>query len=281
MKRWVMNGILVIFIVVFLASGYFLLDYFLESRKQKNTYDDLSSIRNSATVPTRPPVSSDAPPVATQPGDPAPTEPVEELVEVTDPETGETVRVLPDLAELYTMNNDLVGWISIPGTNVDYPVMQTPNHKDYYLRRNFYKKYSANGSIYVSEYCDVFTPSDNLTVYGHRMKDGSMFFDLTLFQRKSYWENNRTIYFDTLQERNTYEIFCVFTISASVGTAFEYHQFIDAMTPEEFDRYIANCQKYALYDTGIVPQFGDKLITLSTCEYTHENGRLVVVAVER
>ncbi len=284
MKKWVMNVILGIFIAVFVISGYFLVDYLLESRKQQSTFDDLADIMNQATLPSQGEPAEEAPPVVTLPGsdDPEATVPPEDmLVEVTDPETGEVVEMLPEFVELYTMNNDLVGWISIPDTDVNYPVMQTPDNKDYYLRRDFYGNYSAHGTIYASEYCDVFTPSDNLTIYGHRMNDGSMFYDLTLFQKKDYWEENRTIEFNTLRERNTYEIWCVFTVSSSVGTPFPYHQFIDAMTEEEFDQYIANCQKYSLYDTGIVPQFGDKLITLSTCEYTHVNGRLVVVAVQR
>ena len=110
------------------------------------------------------------------------------------------------------------------------------------------------------------------------MKDGSMFGLLRNYRSKSYWEKHRYIYFDTLTERHTYEIFAVFTTVATKGKGFAYHQFVDADDQEEYDEYIRDCQNVDLYDTGITPQYGDKLITLSTCEYSQKNGRLVVVA---
>lgn len=274
MKRWLTNILIVIFAGVFLVSGYFLLDYFLESGKQKSEFDNLAAImEHSSTAPDET--------TATLPGTntPAESEPATPLlVPVQDPETGETVEVLPEFAELYVMNNDIVGWISIDDTNINYPVMQTPDSTDYYLYKGFDKEYSRHGCIYVREVCDVFAPSDNVTIYGHRMGDGSMFNDLHKYAKKDFWENHRYITFNTLTERHTYEILSVFRIESSLDSEFLYHLFVDAADQDHFDSYIQNCHAYALYDTGVSASYGDKLITLSTCEYTRVNGRFVVVA---
>jgi len=272
MKSWLRTVLLIFFAGVFLVSGYFLLDYFWESGKQKTAFNELAEIMEQATVPTLP--AAETP---TVPGEAVqPTEPV--FVSVVDPETGESVEVLPEFAELYVKNNDIVGWMTIDGTNVNYPVMQTPDSTDFYLYKDFEKKYSRHGCVYVREECDVFAPSDNLTIYGHRMGDGTMFNDLHKYESKSFWEDHRYITFNTLKQRQTYEIIFVFRIESSFDSPFQYHLFVDAADQDHFDSYIENCRSYALYDTGVEAGYGDKLITLSTCEYTQVNGRFVVVA---
>lgn len=279
MKRWLFALLIIFFSAVFLICGYFLLDYFLESRKQSGQFSELSQIMNQATEPA--PQVSDAPaPSAPQSDDttqaPVPTEPA--LVSVENPNTGETVEVLPEFVELYKMNPDIVGWITIPHTRIDYPVMQKPEYTDYYLYRSFTKEYSNHGCIYAREVCDVFTPSDNVTIYGHRMGDGTMFNALHDYADWDFYEDHRYITFNTLQERRTYEILAVFRISSTTDNPFQYHQFVDAADEQEFNDYVENCKQRSLYDTGVTAEYGDKLITLSTCEYTNLNGRLVVVA---
>ena len=187
--------------------------------------------------------------------------------------------MLPEYAALYEMNDDLVGWISIPGTRVDYPVMQTPDHTDYYLKRNFNQDHSEHGCIYIREACDIMEPSDNITIYGHNMLDGSMFAALHDYIDQETWEKNPLILFDNLYEYHTYEIFAVFKTTASMGKGFSYHQMVDAESEEAFNDFIATCKDLSFYDTGITPVYGEKVICLSTCEYTLTNGRLVVAAV--
>lgn len=273
MKRWLSNLLIILFAGIFLVSGYFLLNYFIQSRQQQTQFEDLASIMNQATVPTE--ASAQLVPVS--PGETiAPTQPL--LVPVTDPETGMTREVLPEFAQLYEMNSDIVGWITVDGTKINYPVMQTPNSPDYYLKRDFEKNHSAHGCIYAREVCDVFAPSDNIVLYGHRMKDGSMFSDLSQYARKSFCDEHPYIRFNTLTDYGTYEVAFVFTIASNMDTPFQYHQFVDATSPEQFDSFVENCRTYSLYDTGVDVNYGDKLITLSTCEYSQVNGRLVVVA---
>ena len=269
MKKWMYNTLIIVFAGIFLVSAGYLGIYFIDAGKQANRYDELDELRTQETSP-RPPITGDpdAPSENTQPV----------MVEITDPKTDEKISVLSDFAQLYTMNTDIVGWLSIPGTNISYPVMQTPDQPNYYLKRNFDKEYSPRGSLYAREVCDIFKPSDNITIYGHHMKDGSMFAELDHYLEKSFYEENSLIYFDTLTELHTYKIIAVFKTSATEGKGFPYHQFSDAANEAEFNSFVATCKNLSFYDTGETAQYGDKLITLSTCEYTLTDGRLVVVA---
>ena len=276
MKPWLRTILLIFFSATFLISGYLLLDYFLESYKQKNQFDALAQIM--AESAGQPPVSI---PIVSAPEDTpeAPTEPEgPALVEVQDPDTGESVWLLPDFADLYQLNNHIVGWISIPGTMVNYPVMQTPDARDYYLHRNFSREYSKHGCIYVREKCDVLKPSDNVTIYGHRMGDGTMFNALHDYASEDFYKEHSQIQFNTLTGYHTYEIFSIFRISSSSDMDFPYHRYVDFESEDQFNQFLENCRSRALYDTGVSVSYGDKLITLSTCEYTLFNGRLVVVA---
>lgn len=253
--------VVVILVIIFAVSAIYVGRYFYEANKQQSEYDDLASIVESLQSAT-----AEAPEELSEPtetGETGPTEPV----------------MLPEYKILYEMNDHMVGWIKIEDTNINYPVMQTPEEPNYYLHRNFNRQDSERGCIYAREECDVFGPSDNITIFGHHMVDGSMFRDLSSYQKKSFWESHDTIIFDTLYERHTYKIFAVFRTTATIGEGFSYHQFINAANEAEFDEFVATCRSLALYDTGIVPEYGDKLICLSTCEYTQANGRFVVVAM--
>lgn len=202
------------------------------------------------------------------------------------PVPDETVPVLTEPAartpwdvygSVYAENKDFVGWISVPGTDIDYPVMQTKDRPNYYLDHGFDRVGSDYGVPYIQEDCTLGV-SDNLVIYGHNMKDGSMFAGLMAYQKESFYRENPYIRFDNLEEFGTYEILAVFKTIAEENRGFAYHEFVQAETPEEFDRYVQTCKKLAFYDTGVEALYGDRLITLSTCEYTDRNGRLVVVA---
>ncbi len=276
-KPWKMGNALYysligVFAAVFLVSAIYLITYFVQSRQESNQYGDLANrlddIRATMTTQTDP---TDPPPEVTLPGT---TETF-----VTDPPEPTQPTILPEYLPFYEMNNDMVGWITIPDTKVNYPVMQTPDNPDYYLKRNFYRQSSDWGAIYAREVCDINRPSDNITLYGHHMKDGSMFAQISKFQFQNFWQEHQTFTFDTLYERHTYQIWAVFKTSANEGAGFPYHRFSDAQTKEEFDEFVSTVKRLDYYDTGITPQYGDKLLTLSTCEYTLSNGRFVVCAV--
>ena len=174
-------------------------------------------------------------------------------------------------------NSDFVGWLSVPGTNIDYPVMQTVDEPNYYLKRGFDKQYSDYGVPYVQENCD-FEFSDNCVIYGHHMNNGTMFADLCKYADEDFYREHKTIRFDTLSGFGEYEIVAAFKTIAYSEQGFKYYHFTRADSAEDFDAYIAKCKELSFYDTGVSTEYGDKLITLSTCEYSRTNGRMVVVA---
>ncbi len=182
-----------------------------------------------------------------------------------------------NLQELYKQNNDLIGWIRIDNTSIDYPVMQTKNSPNYYLRRNFYKQYSYYGTPFMAEECNIDT-SENLIIYGHHMQNTKMFGSLEYYKSKDYYDNHKQIKFYTLQERKEYEIFAVFKTILYKNNTFKYYQNIELDTENEYSNFINRCKSLSLYDTGVTPEYQTNLITLSTCEYSAQNSRLVVVA---
>lgn len=267
--------LLAFFGVVFISSAIYIVDYLIDSARAGSEYSDL---QGQYVPPSRPSITESTESTGAT-GDPTDVTESTDSTVSTEPPAPTEPTILPELQPFYDQNQDLVGWISIPDTKLNYPVMQTsPENANYYLERTFERRYSAYGAIYVREQCDVFAPSDNLTIYGHHMKNGTMFAALDDYRKKSFWETHQYIYFDTLYERHTYQVIAAFKTSANFGEGFSYHLFVDANTPEEFDEFIATAKSLAYYDTGISAQYGDKLITLSTCEYTLNNGRFVVVA---
>lgn len=264
-KNLIYNIIILIFASIFFISTFFLLQNILNNQKHKGKFDALANIVEEVKK---------SEPTDSTTGTAAPYDP---YVAVANPENSEMLKILPEYAELYKINSDIVGWMRIDGTKINYPVMQTPDEPDYYLHRDFEKEYSSHGCLYVREACDVNKPSDNLTIYGHHMNDGSMMAVLKEYKNESFWKEHPTIVFDTLFEHNTYEIFAVFVTSAIKGKGFAYHTFVDETDPAKYDEFILKCKDLSFYETGITPQYGDKLITLSTCDYSISNGRLVVV----
>ena len=185
--------------------------------------------------------------------------------------------ILPEYGELFLQNPDMVGWIKIEGTNINYPVMQTPNEPNFYLKHNFEKEYSDLGTPYVQEDCDI-AASDNLVIYGHHIKGQKMFGALEEYKSQSFYEEHKSVQFDTLTQHNEYEVIAVFKTVAYSLEGFRYYDFVNAENEDEFNAYVEKCKELALYDTGVTAEYGDRLITLSTCEYSAQNGRLVVVA---
>lgn len=266
MKKTVYILTIILLLLVFGISAFFVGSYILEGKEQQEKFDALAEIKEQAKEEA--------------------TKPTEEVIEETTPEGtfgAAEIRdengMLAEYGEIYGLNDHTVGWIRIDGTKLDYPVMQTPEEPNFYLYRDFEKKNSARGSVYAREECDINEPSDNITLYGHNMRDGSMFAVLNDYTSKATWENNPLIFFDTLYEYHVYKIFAVFKTEASIDKGFKYHNMIEASGKEDFDNFIATAKNLSFYDTGITPQYGDKIICLSTCEYTLENGRLVVAAV--
>lgn len=193
------------------------------------------------------------------------------------PETSVPPTPLDQYGAIYAQNDDFAGWLSIDGTNINYPVMLTPDNPNYYLRRAFDETYSRYGVPYIQEDC-IPGQSDNIIIYGHHMDDGSMFADLCKYEDQEFYKTHSQIRFDTLESFGEYEIIAVFKTVVYTDDGFPYYRFVSAQSETDFDAFIAQCKALALYDTGITAEYGDHLLTLSTCEYSRTNGRMVVVA---
>lgn len=187
--------------------------------------------------------------------------------------------ILPAYEELYEKNPDMVGWLKIDGTQIDYPVMQNRQEEEYYLSHGFDKRENKNGLPFLDGRCRI-QGSDILLIHGHNMKSGLIFGELTRYKKESFYQDHPTFRFDTLYETSEYEIVAVILSKVHLKSedVFKYYQFEKIETPDEYDSYISNIKKLALYDTGVSAEYGDELIILSTCEYSTDNGRLAVVA---
>ncbi len=272
LKKYIYPALLVLFAVAFLVSAGFLADYYIKSFKQKKLNQQLSQMiqpevtgTDSLEDYTNEDITGDF----TLP-------PQSKYTKVVHPKTNKTLLILTEYLELFNLNPDLIGWINISGTNINYPVMHTPNWVNYYLTRDFYGQKDKHGALYADEMANLRNPSDNITIYGHRMQDGTMFADLHDYKSWSFYKEHSIIDFDTIYEKHTYEIFAVFLTTATTD-GFAYHQFVDG-TEEDFNAYVAKCKELSIYNTGVNVSYGDKLITLSTCEHAFDEGRLAVVA---
>ncbi|MDR1815817.1 MAG: class B sortase, partial [Clostridiales Family XIII bacterium] len=194
--------------------------------------------------------------------------------------------LLPYYKQLKAENEDFVGWLRIPDTVIDYPVMQTkpPKNPEYYIDKNFKKEYQAAGSIFASEISDVDRPSDAVILYGHHMKTGTMFGSMGDFLKQDFFDAHRDVIFDTMTGRNEYVIYGLFKTQVYTDdpAEFAYYSVSDFTTQSAFDDFMKQVDaKLQISDAAMRPMLGDKILMLSTCEYSQENGRLVIVAVRR
>lgn len=237
--------------------GYFCLYSYYDYRTRA-AYSELSALKEKPA-----PASADESPV---------------IHYTLDGET-QAREVLDEYKNLLNKNKKLIGWIKIDDTNIDYPVMQTSDN-EYYLDHNLNQEYDKNGSIFMDKDCDVLKPSTNLIIYGHHMKNGQMFGDLDLYSSEEYFKEHRYIQFDTIYEKGIWEVMYVFRsrVYSEEEIVFKYYQFIDALSEQEFNSNMQEMAAMSLYDTGVTAQYGDRLLTLSTCDYQETDGRFVVVA---
>jgi len=198
-------------------------------------------------------------------------------------------RITPEIPErclqvkqLQQENPDVVAWLEIQGTNINYPILQGQDN-DYYLKHTYKKESNSSGSIFLDKDYDFTKPSSNLLIYGHRNTKGIMFEDLIKYKDESFYQEHKTIRFTTAKEDSTYEILAAFNSRVyyqDEQNVFRYYQFVNANNRQEFDEYVRNAKESSLYDTNKIAVYGEQLLTLSTCNYSQTNGRFAVVAVK-
>ena len=243
-KRAVVIIFLVIFIAGFAIGAFMLIKTLLTAKHEKETFDQVASM-------------------------------VEDSTELNG-DTGTLRKYDP----LYNANKDFFGWLKIEGTQIDYPVMYKPEDGEYYLHRDFYGNYSESGMLFIDGGCRA--DGKYYLIYGHHMRNGSMFGELPKYRDRSFYEEHKTIFFDTRYELRDYEVVAAFYSQiydkADEEGRFCYYNYTDLSTPQTFSEYVAAIKAISVYDTGVTPKYGDELIALSTCNYHTEDGRFVVVA---
>ena len=203
---------------------------------------------------------------------------VQEYVDTTDDEKYAENGMLSEYYELYKKNEDMVGWIKIDGTNIDYPVMYKNTDNDYYLHRNFDREYNEGGIPFMDKECSLAKPSDNLIIYAHNMKNGTMFADLLKYSDEKFLNEHKTVKFNTLYEKEEYTVISVFKTQVGAKNEFKYYNFVDAASEDDFENYVSAAKMLSVHSIDETAVYGDKLLTLSTCSYNKKNERFVVVA---
>lgn len=189
-------------------------------------------------------------------------------------------------------NPDTIGWLSIPGTEIDYPVMYTPEDPDFYLNHGFDQEPSAGGMIYLDAGDDcggrkAQEPAEaeaakriNFILYGHHMKNGTMFAGLEQYLDPEFFKEHRTIFFDTLAGAGEYEAFAVFSMTAAEAKE-RLAPYLAAETKEQYGRLMETVRVKSLHGPKETPEWPRRLLTLMTCEYTQNEGRLFLMAYEK
>ncbi len=237
--------ILIVFLsICFISAVSYLIYSFILSNKNKALYDDA-----------------------------IPNETTEELVQVNS-------QFVDKVKELQQDNTDVKGWIQIEDTSINYPLLQTEDN-DYYLTHNYKKEKNSYGSVFINSNSNLKDNNSNVIIYGHNMKDGQMFNDLLKYQDKDFYEKHPTIKLATDESEEKYEIIYVFksrVFYQDEKNVFRFYHYYNFENENQYNEYINNCKSIQLYDTGKTSEYGNQLITLITCEYSQENGRMVVVA---
>ena len=262
MRRWLQGILLIISVILISIAIYSLMGMFGDYRKEHDMHEHLKRIHEQEREPAEP--ESDG-------GEGDSSE--------DTAETEEMIVIDEGLLALHEENPDCIYWIRIPDTQIDYPVMYHPQEKDYYLKKDFYGEYAYAGSIYLSDYCDP-EESDNLILYGHHMNNGSMFADLDRYKDPEFGRAHDLIELQTLHGAEYYRVIAAFAVPVYTGNDFLFYGFTKAENRQEYDNFIKECRERSLYEIEKTAVYKQRLLTLSTCEYSHKNGRMVVVAVQ-
>ncbi len=189
--------------------------------------------------------------------------------------------ILEEYAAKHKENPEMIGWLKIEGTQIDYPVMQSEmDQYDYYLQHAFDKTEDSNGTLFVDARNNIINRDTNIIIYGHNMKSGMMFGSLKKYQDKDFLKEHSTIQFDTIYEKGTYQIIgvCLAKVKYQDEDGFRYYNFLRAKNETEFTDYLVNIQQLEVFEQALDASFGDQLLTLSTCNNYIEDGRMFIVA---
>ncbi len=177
-----------------------------------------------------------------------------------------------DFDALYAMNSEVVGWIRIEDTNINYPMVQTTDNEKY-LRLTLDGKWNNAGTIFADyRVADPFI-SENTIIHGHNQRNKAMFHDLTLYLDQEFWESHPYVTVLTPEKNYLYQIYSCYQ-SPNVSKTYN----CEFSSPEQYQQYLDYTVSQALYDTGISVSSSDRIVTLSTCNNDWDDTRMVVHA---
>lgn len=287
-NKKILSIILTIIIVLCLAGvGTLCFNSYLAYKQTKELLESLQVTASPSPVPGQESggaaLEAEPSPSAEAPGRTEPPSQTEVPEQPTPSPEPSAVPTVPNpYADSFLANEDMAAWLVVPGTNIDYPVMWTPRDEQYYLYRSFDGSENKNGCLILDTDSCLEPLTTNLIIHGHNMKSGAMFGRLTDYEKESFYREHKQILLYTEECQRNYEVIAVFRsqVYRKTDDVFKFYKFFQADTQEEFDDFYQNIMALSEYDTGVTAEFGDRFITLSTCVYHVEQGRLVVVAKE-
>lgn len=210
----------------------------------------------------------------------------QEIIGSTEPsQSGEPDKKTENAADntpvltLTQKNSDFVGWLSIEGTVIDYPVMKSDeSDPEFYLHRDFDKNYSYSGTLFIGEGCDA--DSDAFVIYGHNMNSGSMFGSLDSYKSGSFALEHKDIVFRTVKENRVYRVFAAFQtkLLPEDSKEFAYYRSVGELSRDEYEGVLENVRNMSLISLNEAPKYPEQIMFLSTCYYHTDEGRFVVAA---
>lgn len=261
MKKTILVLITFALVIAVASCGFWLVHYFIDSREQRQTYETLAE---EFVVESTPSVQSESSSSLASSVD-AGVEDVGSSVDNLD------VPPRHDLTALQSENTDCVGWLTIPDTGIDYPVMHTPDDSEHYLRRDFYGNSASGGTPFLDGRNTAQPEGQNLILYGHNMMDGSMFKPLMNYLEPNFRENHREIYLELSDKQYRYEVAAVLETNTQCSL-YHYTDLNDPAVESEFRA--ALLRETELDAIHQAPGY----LTLSTCNNQGGNSRVLVVA---
>jgi sortase B len=257
--------LIIICLGVFLYSAYQIVAYLYDNYRSKSTYDKIREeyekqleLEKEAAQPTKQPVN-------------IPNVPINPNVPSTPDLSGKRM-MMDRYSSLLEINKDVVGWITVPSTVIDYPVVQAKDN-DFYLRRNIHGERATAGTIFMDFRSDARAGGGHIILYGHHMRNGTMFKDLVKYKDEEFFQDQANIRFNTLYEEIEWEVFSVYVTDAD----FNYRQ-TEFSSVEEYLSFLNKLQSKSMFDKGIELTGDDQILTLSTCTYEYDDARFVVHA---
>ena len=266
LKKLILTALLVFFFVLMLVSGYFVYDILSEYAAEEEASDELQQFIHLDE--TQPPV------IVTEPPKMEVEEETEAATEETEPAPTEDPYPYPvvDFDALLETNEDVIGWIYIEGTKINYPIVQTVNNS-YYVERMVNGQRNAAGSIFMDYRNESNFTDRNSILYGHNMKNGSMFADVTDYKSQKFYDKHPVALLLTPEGNFVVRLFSAYT-TKDTGDAWDM-----TFSDEKFEKWLDKRIRSSYIETPVVPGLDDRILTLSTCTYETDDARFVVHGV--